>query len=97
MQIQVSLTIEIEANAGILEMEDQIQKAGHQAMKQPSGSGRKSTRSVRTVGKSSGGWKERCAGSSAPALDACRCRVGVFAVCPVGGAAAQPITCLPGS
>jgi len=34
MQIQVSLTIEIEANAGILEMEDQIQKAGHQAMRQ---------------------------------------------------------------
>jgi hypothetical protein len=33
MQIQVSLTIEIEANAGILEMEDQIQKAGHQAMR----------------------------------------------------------------
>jgi hypothetical protein len=34
MQIQVSLTIEIEASAGITEMEHQVQEAGQQAMRQ---------------------------------------------------------------
>ncbi len=34
MQVQVSLTIEIEASAGIAEMEEQIQEAGQQAMRE---------------------------------------------------------------
>lgn len=34
MQVQVSLTIEIEATAGITEMEEQIQEAGQRAMRQ---------------------------------------------------------------
>src|SRR5258708_21775599 len=34
MQLQVSLTIEIEASAGRTEMEEQIQEAGQQAMRQ---------------------------------------------------------------
>lgn len=34
MQVRVSLTIELEASAGIIEMEEQLQEAGQQAMRQ---------------------------------------------------------------
>ena len=87
MHVQVSLTIEIEANASIAVMEQQIQEAGQQAMRQAM------KQAIRQ-------WEEQnqmcphCGDTAPRASGEWKCPDSAFAVWRVGVEAVQPVACL---
>jgi hypothetical protein len=98
MQVQVSLKIEIEATANLTQMEQQIQEAGRQAMREagasrPSGNGKSKTWHALIVAARSAGWKERRAECWRPPSGGCRSNDGACAVCSVGNACVQLTIC----